>query len=164
MSRTYDPSGWNQLHGIVSILQDKPSRISEKTSDISYLSFIYLLRQKLRLPDKARTWFEIERAQDNKDFIVDNLSFTKMTCDPDELVLNGDLETGNSKYWDTWGGRVALETVEPGYGGQGSALMSSNRAGSTWHNFAQILNLDCVNNGQSLNYFPPGHSFISLVI
>jgi hypothetical protein len=101
----------------------------------------------MRLPADPydRIWFEIERSPDNTNFVVNDVSFTKMSCDPQNLVLNGDLETGNSRYWDTWGGSVKLEVVD-GFGGPGSnALRSSNRAGSTWHNFAQLLNLDCAN-------------------
>jgi len=114
MSRPYTPDGWNLLHGLI------------------------------RLPDSFRSWFEIERAPNNLELLVDDASFTKMTCDPNDLLLNGDLETGNSKYWSTWGSEVGLEIVA-GYNG-GNALKSFNRVGSTWHNFAQTLNLDCVNN------------------
>ncbi len=96
--------------------------------------------------DTFRARFQIERAPNNMELIVDDVSFTKMTCDPDNLLRNGDLETGNSKYWDTWGGAVGIEIVQPGYN-SANALRSFNRAGSTWHNFAQTLNLDCANNG-----------------
>jgi len=121
MSRTYDPQGWNLLHGI------------------------------MRMPDTYRTYFEIDRAPSNRELIVDNASFTKMACDPDNLVLNGNLETGNSKYWDTWGEKVGLKIV-PGYLG-GNALMSFNRGSSTNYGPAQILNLDCVSNaGNRLSF------------
>jgi len=120
LARPYTTEGWNLIHGIV------------------------------RVPDTTRAFFEIERAPDNMDFIVDNASFTKMNCNPNKLLLNGDLEEGNSKYWDTWGGIVALDLVA-GYGGNGTALRASQRPHLS-HGPAQIINTDCVNEGDRLAF------------
>lgn len=54
---------------------------------------------------------------------------------------NGDLEEGNSKYWDTWGGMTQLEIV-PGYGESASALKSFGRQHYS-HGQAQNINTDC---------------------
>ena len=123
MSRTYDPGGWNLLHGI------------------------------FRLPDTFRSFFEIEYAPSQTDFIVDHASFTKMPCDINNLLLNGNLEQGNSKYWDTWGGETGLEIVV-GHGGTGHALKSFQRKHYS-HGQAQVLNLDCIHNGESRFFITP---------
>ena len=66
-----------------------------------------------------------------------------MNCNPDQLLLNGDLEEGISKYWDTWGSSVKLDIV-PGYpDGSGNALKSFLRPRAD-HSQAQIINTDCV--------------------
>ena len=112
LTRPYDPAGWNLLHGI------------------------------FRLPSSLRTFFEIERSPDHQDYIIDSASLTKMSCNPDELLLHGDFELGYTKYWDTWGATVKLEIV-PGYKGVGNGLKAFGRPG--WdHSQAQIVNLDCV--------------------
>ena len=67
MTRPYKTEGWNMLHGII------------------------------RLEDTSRTFFEVERSPDNQDYEFDSVSFTKMSCNPDELLLNGNLEMGNSR-------------------------------------------------------------------
>ena len=107
----------------------------------------------VRLPDINRAFFELERAPNNQDFILDNSTFTKMACNPDELLLNGDLEMGHSMYWDTWGGDVVLEVVD-GYGGTGSALKASGRTHYS-HGMAQILNTDCVEGGKPFPFEMP---------
>ncbi len=96
LARPYNASGFNLLHGV------------------------------LRLPDAVRAFFEIERSPDKTDHIIDSVSFKRMLCDPDKLLLNGDLEETNTKYWDTWGGDVSLGLVT-GYGGTGQALKASLR-------------------------------------
>ena len=110
MSRTYDPNGFNILHGIV------------------------------RLTDETRSLFEIERAPDNLDIVLDNVSFSKMICNPSNLAMNADLEEGDSRYWDTWGEKTKLAVV-PGYK-SGNALMSFGREHYS-HGQAQIINTDC---------------------
>ena len=111
LARPYDTTGWNLLHGII------------------------------RIPNTFRTFFEIERSPDHQDYIIDSASFTKMSCNPDELLLNGDLELDNTKYWDTWGGEVKLDIVEGYKGGKGIKSY-----GRPWwdQSQAQIVNLDCV--------------------
>ncbi len=96
LARPYNASGFNLIHGI------------------------------FRLPDAVRAFFEIERSPDNQDHIIDNVSFRRMICDPNKLILNGDFEEPNTKYWDTWGGEVVLGLVT-GYGGTGQALKASQR-------------------------------------
>ena len=95
-------------------------------------------------PNSVRAFFEIERSPDNQDFIVDNVSLKRMVCDPNKLILNGDLTEPNTKYWDTWGGTVSLGLVT-GYGGTGQALKASTRPHLS-HGPAQIINTDCVPN------------------
>jgi hypothetical protein len=114
LARPYDPSAFNLVHGI------------------------------FRLPHSFRVFFEIERGPDNLDFIVDNVSLKRMVCDPDRLLLNGDLKEPNTKYWDTWGGDVSLGLVA-GYGGMGQALKASTRPHLS-HGPAQVsimTNMDC---------------------
>jgi uncharacterized protein (DUF1501 family)/uncharacterized protein (DUF1800 family) len=113
LARPYSGTDWNILHGIV------------------------------RLPRSFRAFFEIERFPDHMDMIVSKVSFTKMTCDRDQLLCNGDVETGNSKCWDSWGGDTRLHIVDGV--GEGSALKASQR-GHYSHGQAQVINTDCVEN------------------
>jgi hypothetical protein len=69
-----------------------------------------------------------------------------MTCDPNTLLLNGNLEEGNSKYWDPWGGTTGLDIVI-GHGGTGHALRSFQRAHYS-HGQGQVMNTDCIHNGE----------------
>ena len=116
MARPYDPAGLNLVHGI------------------------------MKLPDTFRAFWELERSPDNQDYIISEASFTKMVCDENELVRNGDLElTTNTKYWDTWGEETAIDLVSPGYGGTGNALRAYGRTHLS-HAMAQIVNTDCVKN------------------
>ena len=51
----------------------------------------------------ARIFWELERAPDNVEFRVDDVSLTHFACTRDELSKNGNLEdvSNTSKYWDT---------------------------------------------------------------
>ena len=158
ITRPYNNNGWNLMHGI--------TRVPSATS---------------------RAFYEIERFPDNMDIVMDKVSFTKMTCDPNELLLNGeyynafnlllrnmiflngilfhsslnhtgDLETGNSKYFDTWGGSTELDIVT-GYGGVGSALRAYTRPHLS-HGPAQVINTDCAGGGTTRFAY---HPLISLL-
>ena len=118
MARPYKSDGYNLVHGI------------------------------FRLPEAIRLFVEIERAPDNVEFHVDNVSLTPMKCNPNELILNGNMEEGNTKYWDQWGDRVGLDLV-PGYGGVGNALKGFQREHYS-HGQAQVVNFDCLE-GESLD-------------
>jgi hypothetical protein len=110
LARPYNSSDFNLVHGI------------------------------LRLPNSFRAFFEIERSPDNQDFIVDNVSFKRMVCNPDKLLLNSDMEEPKTKYWDTWGDDVTLALVT-GYGGKGQALKASTRPHLS-HGPAQVCTND----------------------
>lgn len=120
LARPYKTDGWNLVHGI------------------------------FRMPYSFRVFFEIDRAPDNVDYIIDHASFTKMDCDPSELLLNGDLEAdSNTKYYDTWGGSTGLDLVTPGFGGTGQALKAFQRQHKDYGP-AQIVNTDCIAEGERL--------------
>lgn len=106
----YNPNGWNLLHGFV------------------------------RLPYAERVFFEIERAPGHHQYIIDHASYKKMTYNPDNMIMNGDLESGSTKFWKPHG-NPQLSLVE-GYGG-GQAISASGRnAGNTDWGMAQIVNVD----------------------
>ena len=113
--------------------QPHPILVSNwETHDNAYLARPYnssefnLIHGIFRLPNTFRAFFEIERSPDHTDFLVDNVSFKRMVCDPQQLLLNGDFEEPKTKYWDTWGGDVSLGLVA-GYGGKGQALKAFTR-------------------------------------
>ena len=68
--RPYKPDEWNLVHGIFKMP-----------------------------PTLARLWFELERAPDNVNLMLDSASLTPFECSRDSLVSNGHFETGNSKFW-----------------------------------------------------------------
>ena len=109
VARPYNPTGWNLIHGIT------------------------------RLPDTYRAFFEFERTPDWYNVILDEVSFTRMTCSNNEIARNGDLDQANNltKYWDTWGVDVILDIV-PGYGGEGNALIAKDRPHYS-HGPAQVM-------------------------
>lgn len=120
LARPYKPDGWNLVHGLFRLPENSP-----------------------------RVFWEIERAPDNVEFIIDNASLKPVTCNPDMLVKNGNLEDeGVSKYWDTWGGDVGLDIV-PGFGGSGNALKAFKRPHLS-HGPAQIIDMDCVNGEKTI--------------
>eukprot|EP00986_Skeletonema_menzelii_P003357 scaffold1026_cov141-Skeletonema_menzelii.AAC.8 len=120
--RPFNNTEWNRVHGIFKMM-----------------------------PTSARLWVELERAPDNVKFLLDGASLTPITCSRDSLVRNGNLELGDSRFWDTWGGDVTIEVL-PGAGPNGgNALKSSTRP---WydHAQAQVLNIDCVNAGDRIAF------------
>ena len=65
LARNYNASGWNEINGI------------------------------FRLPTEGHhAFFEMDYAPRWALIYADRVSFSKMTCNPDELLLNGDLESG----------------------------------------------------------------------
>eukprot|EP00573_Skeletonema_grethae_P013785 CAMPEP_0201705630 /NCGR_PEP_ID=MMETSP0578-20130828/46439_1 /ASSEMBLY_ACC=CAM_ASM_000663 /TAXON_ID=267565 /ORGANISM="Skeletonema grethea, Strain CCMP 1804" /LENGTH=64 /DNA_ID=CAMNT_0048193905 /DNA_START=27 /DNA_END=217 /DNA_ORIENTATION=+ len=63
------------------------------------------------MPKSPRLFVELERAPDNVKFLLDSATLTPFSCEREGLVRNGNLETGDSLYWDTWGGDVVLDVV-----------------------------------------------------
>ena len=52
-----------------------------------------------KMRTSPRIWVEVERAPDHVKFLLDNASITPFACSRDNLVKNGNLETGDSLYW-----------------------------------------------------------------
>lgn len=84
--------------------------------------------------------------------IINSASLLKMTCDETtNLVLNGDMEMSQTKYWDTWGSTVGLDLVTPGYGGIGQALIGFDRPDDD-DGPSQWINTDCVAPGERIMF------------
>jgi hypothetical protein len=121
--RPYNNTDWGRIHGIFKMK-----------------------------PTAARLWVELERAPDNVKFLLDSASLTPLSCSRDSLVRNGNLETGDSQYWDTWGGDLQIEVV-PGGGPSGTnALKSLAPRGHSSYTQAQVLNIDCVDAGDRIAF------------
>jgi len=98
-----------------------------------------------RLTDASNVRLFVERRSNNMEMLVDNISMTlvsESTCAAgEELVINGDFETGSSENWNDRDAE-GFSIVTPGVGGDGYALKM--KTGSA----RQELDIDCIEAGK----------------
>ena len=86
------------------------------------------------LADASNVRLYVERSSNNREMFVDNVSMTLISesvCDVDEeLVSNGDFNSGTSEFWDDYDSE-GFQIVSPGVGGSGFALKTTT--GSAQH-------------------------------
>lgn len=98
-----------------------------------------------KLTDASNVRLFVERRANNLEMLVDNISMTLVsdsTCDSTEdLVVNGDFETGSSENWNDRDAE-GFQIVSPGVGGGGYALKMTTGSAQ------QLIKSDCVEAGK----------------
>lgn len=117
---------------------------SSHVNDDGYQLVTGIVTVDERLADASNVRLFVERRSNNLEMLVDDVSVTlvsESTCAAGEdLVSNGDFETGTSELWDDRDAE-GFEVVSPGVGGSGFALKM--KTGS-----AQQLIKPCVEAGK----------------
>lgn len=98
-----------------------------------------------RLTDASNVRLFVERRANNMEMLVDNVSMTLVSDSScaagEDLVLNGDFETGSSENWNDRDAE-GFKIVTPGVGGTGYALKMTTGSAQ------QRINSDCVEAGK----------------
>jgi len=97
------------------------------------------------LADASNVRLFVERRSYNMEMFVDNVSMTlisESSCDVgEELVSNGNFDSGTSAFWDDYDSE-GFQIVSPGVGGSGYALKTTT--GSAQHS----IKSKCIENGK----------------
>jgi len=97
------------------------------------------------LADASNVRLFVERRSNNMEMFVDNVSMiliSESNCDvEEELVSNGDFDSGTSEFWDDYDSE-GFQIVSPGVGGSGFALKTTT--GSAQHS----IKSKCIESGK----------------